>query len=117
MYMTVTARLWKDTSGSGTHVGSQLGSKIMSSASRDRSSLGSGSSLWWRPGSSRGWRAVPFHDDDISGEEFERRTGCRDLLCTFTTALCIGAGITWPDFGVLRVSSRITMLTQCNKSK
>lgn len=54
----------------GTHVGSTPGSTIISSGSIGGSAGGSTSG-------SRGG----FHDEDISGEELERRTGCRDLPC------------------------------------
>lgn len=46
------------------------GSRTRSSGSSARAGAGSGSG-------SRG----SFHDDDISGDELERRTGCRDLPC------------------------------------
>ena len=67
----------------GTHVGSQLGSRIISSGSTLRSSgpwLTSGPAACGAGGGARA-ATLAFHDDDISGDELERRTGCRDLPC------------------------------------
>ncbi|CAH0701513.1 unnamed protein product [Spodoptera exigua] len=62
-----------------THVGSQLGSRIMSSGS-----TGSSAALASAPVAALAATlaaTLAFHEDDISGEELERRTGCRDLPC------------------------------------
>lgn len=60
------------------------GSTMTSSGSSARGGSGSGSGS-----GSRG----TFHDDDISGDELERRTGCRDLPCNridpLTLSLCV----------------------------